>query len=1521
MKKIKKGKIIISIGLLMCMLCSVFYGENTVKAVEGTVVENGEAYSGADDLLVSQYEKSSDGAELVFKKNLNGVDFSGYDALFAWISGGRMNDTLLFRITDANNHVWEAGYPLGYYSGQVAFAFDSFVQNAAEKALNGAAQADFSNVKALSIVILNNNNYTETGQDVFVDEIYAGNLKSNYITNGDMSATESAWPYLPLYWNSAYSGGDGWSAIKVENGAFVGYAENSFGFNLNQTVNNVPIGMYTLKGDFRIQNDASLTDYTLMITDSDNNIIASRSITQKSDSMINVEINNIFVTTNEVKVSIVGNNIRKAVFADNLSLVRTGNVSYNTAKITGDFVMDGGLSLDEANKTEGNYGVKISYNHNVNSVQESLETVHIEAENYNSVTGSVAVGTKLYENSSYITGFAKGDSATYDITVARGGRCTVDLRASIKYSGTKKVNVYVDGILATVVDIWSTGSFATFQTFSSPEITLAAGSHTLKLEAATAAGYAINWIELKGNDAVPETQTPLTQPETQPQGQTTTVHIEAEEYAGATGGVYVSTKQYEESFYITGFAKSDSVIYNVNVADSGNYTIDLRASIKYSGTKKVNVYVDGVRVTVVDIWSTGSFATFQTFSSPEITLAAGSHTLKLEAATAAGYAINWIELKGNASAPQTQAQTEAPTQAQTETPTQAQTEAPTQSQGENAAIHIEAEDYADAYGGVYVSTKQYENSLYITGFARYDYASYNVNVADSGNYMIYLRASIKYAGTKKVNVYLDGTLVTTVDVQSTGSFATFQTFESSQVYITSGNHTLKLEAGGAAGYAINWIELKGDNYAPQTQAQTEAQTQAVTQEPTQEPTQEQTQEPTQEQTQEPTQAPETQYVPVVTGGYDLVVTNIAWGGGSISNGTPVTWTVTVRNQGDGDIPSGTIIGYQVQVDGNTGNITWCDSYSSGLKAGQSVELTCNGGSNGSTWSATNGTHTIMAWVDDVNRLTAEVNENNNTYSITLSVPASEVVTQPDSGNNIEGKTFFFLGSSVTYGSAAGGVSFVDYIAQRNNCTCVKEAVSGTTLVDTGWDSYVQRMLRGFDTNAHCDHFICQLSTNDASRQLTLGSVSNSYNLNDFDTSTIIGAMEYIICYAKNTWNCPVSFYTNTYYDSAYYQQMVNALYSIKDKWNIGIIDLWNNQDMRNISSSDYWRYMADNIHPNATGYLEWWTPVFEDYFQNFDYSAYQDDGLSAAARAKNAVLSYLNSISGSKTIIGIHNREPNSNPTSQTDHVVAITGQAPALWSGDFLYSSSDVSNRWSMIYECERQWNSGSIVQIMFHVAPPTVSVDSEKYGVDWNSGSNAICSSLSDWQWSDLITNGGGLNTAWKSRMDEYGVYLKYLQSKGVAVIVRPFHEMNQGVFWWGGRKGYNGTQALYRLTRDYFENTLGLDNLIWVWDMQDLSYDWDQYNPGENYWDVLAVDFYNGDGYTSFKYNYALGIAGSKMIAIGECDKLPTSSTLYSQPRWVFCMSWAELTFSYNNNSEIQNLYWAENVIVKNELPSFK
>lgn len=206
------------------------------------------------------------------------------------------------------------------------------------------------------------------------------------------------------------------------------------------------------------------------------------------------------------------------------------------------------------------------------------------------------------------------------------------------------------------------------------------------------------------------------------------------------------------------------------------------------------------------------------------------------------------------------------------------------------------------------------------------------------------------------------------------------------------------------------------------------------------------------------------------------------------------------------------------------------------------------------------------------------------------------------------KRILFLGSSVTYGDASMGVSFVEYLEKRDGVIVKENAVSGTTLVDDfsifSWmgkgdgRSYVAR-LESEDTAASYDAAVIQLSTNDATMKKELGEVSDSVELSDFDTKTVTGAMEYIIAYCKETWDCPVVFYTGTYYDSPEYSAMVDRLLELQEKWDIGVIDMYHDSELNDIEESDYDLYMYDKIHPTKAGYLEWWTPYMEEYLYDF----------------------------------------------------------------------------------------------------------------------------------------------------------------------------------------------------------------------------------------------------------------------------------------------------------------------------------
>ena len=101
------------------------------------------------------------------------------------------------------------------------------------------------------------------------------------------------------------------------------------------------------------------------------------------------------------------------------------------------------------------------------------------------------------------------------------------------------------------------------------------------------------------------------------------------------------------------------------------------------------------------------------------------------------------------------------------------------------------------------------------------------------------------------------------------------------------------------------------------------------------------------------------------------------------------------------------------------------------------------------------------------------------------------------------------------------------------------------------------------------------------------------DLESFDTSTVTGAMEYIICYAKETWNCDVVFYTGSRYDSAAYEAMVIRVKELEEKWGIGVLDLWTGEEFNAITDEQRAFYMNDSIHPTKAGYRDWWCPEME----------------------------------------------------------------------------------------------------------------------------------------------------------------------------------------------------------------------------------------------------------------------------------------------------------------------------------------
>ena len=211
--------------------------------------------------------------------------------------------------------------------------------------------------------------------------------------------------------------------------------------------------------------------------------------------------------------------------------------------------------------------------------------------------------------------------------------------------------------------------------------------------------------------------------------------------------------------------------------------------------------------------------------------------------------------------------------------------------------------------------------------------------------------------------------------------------------------------------------------------------------------------------------------------------------------------------------------------------------------------------------------------------------NAETYSVKS---LSEIPDSP-----LKGKNVLFLGSSVTYGAASLREGIPEYFGVRLGCNVTKEAVSGTTLVDDSGSSYVSRLLKNVDKNTPYSLVVVQLSTNDATQKKPLGEIATGTDKSAFDTHTVTGAIEYIISYCKETWDCPVVFYTGSHYESEPYAAMVERLMELQDKWGIGVLDLWHDDTFNTLSDTDRALYMNDNIHPTKAGYRDWWCPEME----------------------------------------------------------------------------------------------------------------------------------------------------------------------------------------------------------------------------------------------------------------------------------------------------------------------------------------
>jgi hypothetical protein len=292
--------------------------------------------------------------------------------------------------------------------------------------------------------------------------------------------------------------------------------------------------------------------------------------------------------------------------------------------------------------------------------------------------------------------------------------------------------------------------------------------------------------------------------------------------AGNSGGAYRSddvdikaTSDASGAYHVKTVRAGEWLAYSVTVATAGTYSISLRAASS-GGGGTVHIALDGTNVSgPIVLPDTGSWSVWQTVTKTGVSLAAGSHILKLivDANGSAGTAadINWIDVTSAASSP-----------------------ASTPFSGTAIAVpgRIEAENYDKGGEGIAYHDTTAGNS---TGAYRADgvdirattdagggynvksvrageWLAYSIKVAAAGTYAIDVRIASSGAGGT-AHVTIDGTNVTgSIALADTGGWDVWKTVTKTGVALPAGVHVLKLivDSNGPAGTAadVNWLAIR-----------------------------------------------------------------------------------------------------------------------------------------------------------------------------------------------------------------------------------------------------------------------------------------------------------------------------------------------------------------------------------------------------------------------------------------------------------------------------------------------------------------------------------------------------------------------------------------------------------------------------------------------------------------------------------------------------------------------------------------
>ncbi len=202
-------------------------------------------------------------------------------------------------------------------------------------------------------------------------------------------------------------------------------------------------------------------------------------------------------------------------------------------------------------------------------------------------------------------------------------------------------------------------------------------------------------------------------------------------------------------------------------------------------------------------------------------------------------------------------------------------------------------------------------------------------------------------------------------------------------------------------------------------------------------------------------------------------------------------------------------------------------------------------------------------------------------------------TGSTSASVLDGKTAMFVGDSITY----GGGEEKQGLPQRGwalrmdenyDMIVTNNGRSGYALSDSRADRYLHTAIIDGDY----DYVVLQGGINDAMDAVAVGSIAETKELADFDTTTFAGGLERYFYYATTmypdarigfiiTYDVPASVHGGNTREAVAYWEMARQICA---KWNITYLDLHTEFFSDELLQTSTDRYLADGLYINSDGY-------------------------------------------------------------------------------------------------------------------------------------------------------------------------------------------------------------------------------------------------------------------------------------------------------------------------------------------------